>query len=236
MKRSHYQGWFVRRSNWGDMESLRRLLFNSPSNSRLLVNPMTVEPVIAPPKTPFTQSENETPLACILRRVIGNRVEEFVPRLGRVWNTADAETYFRRACSLNLVAHAEIQLVNFYDHNRERKPQFRFIGVSKSCYLCHLFITTHPDSFCVSSCHQKLYPSWIPPPATESRVYKQCKTIMKELCKMMEATSKQELDSRLVITRRPVPEDFTAGVSLSGLTDSNVTGTATQALVERRAG
>jgi hypothetical protein len=58
---------------------------------------------------------------------------------------------------------------------------------------------------------------------------------MKELCKMMEATAKQELDSRLVITRRPVPEDSTAGVSLSGLTDSNLTGTATQALVEGRA-
>jgi hypothetical protein len=128
-----------------------------------------------------------------------------------------------------------MQLVNFYDHNRERLPQFRFFGVSKkSCYLCHLFLTTYPDSFCVSSCYQKLYPSWIPPPATESKVYKRCKAIMTELCKVMEATSKQELDGRLGTTHRPVLADSTAGVSLSGLTDSNLTGIATQALVKGR--
>lgn len=185
-----------------------------------LVNPMIVEPVIAPPKNRFTLPEEDMPLKCVLRRVIGGRVEEFIPRLAQIWDTADAETHFRRACSLNLVAHAEMQVVNFYDHNQEWTPKFRFIGVSKkSCYLCHLFLITHPGGFCVSSCHQKLYPSWIPPPATESKVYRQCKTITTDLAKVMEATAKQDLDSRLGTTRRPVPADSTAGVSLSGLTE-----------------
>lgn len=201
-----------------------------------LVNPMIVEPVIAPPKTHFTLSEEQTPLACVLRRVIGgDKLEEFVPRLARVWNTTDAETHFRTACSLDLVAHAEMQLVNFYDHNPQWRPQFRFVGVSKkSCYLCHLFLTNHPDSFCVSSCHQKLYPSWIPPLATDSKIYKQWKAITLKLCEVMEATAKQELGGRLGTTRRPLPPDSTAGVSLSGLTDSNFTGRVTQPLVERR--
>ena len=175
------------------------------------------------------------PLSCVLRRVLGDRVEEFVPRLARIWNTTDAETHFRRACSLDLVAHAEMQLVNFYDHNRLWKPQFRFIGFSKkSCYLCHLFLTNHPDSFSVSSCHQKLYPSWIPPPAVESKVYRRCKAITIELSKVMEATPKQDLDGRLGTTRRPIPADSTAGVSLSGLTDSGLRGIASQVLAGGR--
>lgn len=136
-----------------------RALVQLASKVPALVNPMTVEPVIAPPKTHFTLSEEETPLTSVLRKVIEGMVKEFIPRLARIWNTTDAESHFRRACSLDLVAHAEMQLVNFYDHNPRSKPQFRFIGVSKkSYYLCNLFLTTHHDSFSVSSCHQKLYP------------------------------------------------------------------------------
>jgi len=37
----------------------------------------------------------------------------------------------------------------------------------------------------------------------------------------MEATAKQELECRLGSLRRPVPADSTAGVSLSGLTESS---------------
>jgi hypothetical protein len=197
-----------------------RALVQLASELPALVNPMTVEPVIAPPKTRFTILEEEMPLTCVLRRVVGDdRVEEFVPRLASIWNTTDAESYFRRACSQDQVVHAEMQLVNFYEHNQQFKPTFRFIGVSKkSCYLCHLFLATHPESFCVSSCHQKLYLSWIPPPAADSKVYKRYKAMTVQLSKVMEATAKQDLGGRLGTMRRPVPADSTAGVSLSGLT------------------
>ena len=193
-----------------------------------LLNPMVVEPVIAPSRTLFTIPEDEVPLTCVLRRVVGSRTEEYLPRLARVWNTPDVETHFRTACSLNLAVHAEMQLVNFYDHNRHCKPRFRFIGVSKkSCYLCHMFLVTHPESFCISSCHQKLYLPWIPPPATDPSIYRRYKSITNELSKLMEAAAKYDLENRLGGERRPVPADSTAGVSLSGLA-----GMGSQALLQ----
>jgi len=35
----------------------------------------------------------EMALTCVLKRVLGWKVEEFVPQLARVWNTTDAETH-----------------------------------------------------------------------------------------------------------------------------------------------
>src|SRR5438034_3878223 len=99
----------------------------------------------------FIGAENVMPLTCVLRRVVGNNAEECLSRLGRLWNTADPESYFRDACPLDLVTHAEMQLVSFYDHNSRCKPTFRFIGVSKkSCYLCRMFLTNHSEGFNIS--------------------------------------------------------------------------------------
>lgn len=120
--------------------------------------------------------------------------------------------------SLTLPVHAEIQIINFYDHYQERGPALRFIGVSKkSCFLCHRFLSSHPHSFGVSSCHQKLYLAWRPPPTPSSSVCKQYKAIISELSKVMEAVAKQELQSRLG-SRRPVPLDSSIEISLTGLT------------------
>ncbi len=202
-------------------KALVQLAFEFPA----LLNPMIVEPVVAPSRTPFTIPEDELPLTCVLRRVVGPRTPDYLPRLAQVWNTPNVEAYFRRACSFNLTVHAEMQLVNFYDHNRQSRPSFRFIGVSKkSCYLCHMFLATHPETFCISSCHQKLYLPWIPPPATDSSIYRRYKVITNELSKLMEAAAKTDMETRLGGERRPVPADSTAGVSLSGLTDLAITG------------
>jgi len=84
-----------------------------------------------------------------------------------------------------------------------------------------MFLANHPESFCTSSCHQKLYVSWIPPPVIDSSVYKRYKAITTELSKVMEATAKQELENRLGSRHKCVPADSTAGVSLSGLTKSS---------------
>jgi len=125
-----------------------------------------------------------------------------------------------------------MQLVSFYDYNQEHTPSFRFLGVSKkSCYLCRMFLATHPESFDVSSCHQKLYLSWMIPPAADSRIYKRYKAIATELSKMMEATARQDLEGRLGCLRRNVPADSTAGVSLSGLTESSVAAMVTEASI-----
>ncbi len=205
-------------------KALVQLVSEFPS----LFNPMTVETIMAPPKTRFT-AQDEVPLTCVLRRVVGGREKDYLSRLARVWNTDDPEAYFRRACSINLTVHAEMQLVSFYDYNHEHEPSFRFLGVSKkSCYLCRMFLATHPKSFDVSSCHQKLYLSWMVPPAADSGIYKRYKAIVTELSKMMEATARQDLEGRLGSSRKIVPADSTAGVSLSGLTESSVAAMVTK--------
>ncbi|KAH0536098.1 hypothetical protein FGG08_007003 [Glutinoglossum americanum] len=195
-----------------------------------LFNPMIVEPVSPPPNMQFTLPGDAMPLTSVLRRVAGGREEECLSRLAKVWNTADPEAHFSGACPEALVVHAEIQLVSYYDHHLECKPSFRFIGVSKkSCYLCHTFLTTHPDSFSVSSCHQKLYLSWIPPPAVGPHIYKRYKNMTVELSKVMEAAARRDLDSRLPTLRTRIPADSTAGVSLSGLTEPSLGGVGIRA-------
>lgn len=188
-----------------------------------LFNPMLVEPAIAPQKVQFTISKEEMPLRSVLRRLVSSHeVDDYISRLARVWSVVDAEAHFREACTLSLSVHAEMQLLNFYDHNPGRRPAFRFIGVSKkSCFLCQRFLVSHPQAFSVSSCHQKLYLPWRPPPAANATIYRQYKTITTDLSKDMEAAAKQELQNRLGL-HRPVPPDSTAGVSLCGLTGHNL--------------
>ena len=127
-----------------------------------LLNSMIVESVTASSRTSFTIFENEIFLICVLRRIVEAHTKKYIFRLASVWNVVNVENHFQRACFLNLIVHAEMQLVNFYNHNQQCKSFFQFIKVSKkSCYLCHMFLTTYLKFFCVSFCHQKLYLSWI---------------------------------------------------------------------------
>jgi len=75
-------------------KALVQLVSEFPS----LFNPMTVETVMAPPKTRFAV-QDEVPLTCVLRRVVGGREKDYLSCLARVWNTDDPEAYFRRARS-----------------------------------------------------------------------------------------------------------------------------------------
>ena len=189
-----------------------------------LFNPIFVEPVPAPPKTQPTIQE-QMPLTCALRRIPKIKPEIAIPRLAGIWNTRDAESEFRKSFPKELAAHAELQIVNFYDHNPQRKPFSCFIGLSKKCcYLCSKFFAAHPSNFHVSSCHQKLYLSWIMPPAVDPEIYRQNKAITNEMSKKMEAIAKQDLVQGLGLRRFPIPADSTAGVSLTGLTDATSLG------------
>ena len=187
-----------------------------------LFNPILVEPVVAPPLAQFIIRDEETPLSCVLRRLGQIDLDDTVHRLAGIWNTTDPECFFRSSCPADLIAHAELQIVNFYDHNLERTPRLPFIGVSKkSCYLCYSFLANHPSGFYVSSCHQKMYLSWIPPPATSNNVYKQWRTITKDMSTILEVIARQSLLVGGLGSRRfPIPADSTAGVSLTGLSDS----------------
>jgi hypothetical protein len=198
-----------------------------------LFNPMTVEPIPAPASTRFTLSSQESPLTSVLRRTVGANADRHLTQLARVWSVADPEVSFRTACSLNLIVHAEMQLVSFYDHNPALKPSFRFIGVSKkSCFLCRTFLATHPESFTTSSCHQKLYPSWMPPPAIDARVYRRYKALTTDISRIMETTVKEELETRLGTRRLPIPADSTAGVSLSGSTSPDLAAKADKIAID----
>ncbi|KAF1974407.1 hypothetical protein BU23DRAFT_579833 [Bimuria novae-zelandiae CBS 107.79] len=152
-----------------------RALIQLASEFPALFNPMTVQSVAAPASTTSTLHRPELPLTCVLRRVAGSSAEAHHSRLARIWNTADPEAHFRRACSLNLRVHAEMQLLSFYNHNYQSRPSFRFIGA-----------------------------------------------LTIELSKIMEGSAKQDLETRLGGLKRPVPADSTAGVSLSGLSNSNL--------------
>lgn len=205
-----------------------RALVETASSLPALFNPICVKPIAAPPIAQFTIRDKEMPLSCVLRRIAEIKPEEMAPRLASIWNTNDPELFFRKSCPADLVAHAEVQMVSFYDHNPKHMPRFQFIGVSKkTCYLCSMFLTAHPGGFYVSSCHQKLYLSWILPPALDLKIYRRCKIITTEMSKKMEAIARQDLVRRLGSKRYPIPADSTAGVSITGLTESrrcNVTG------------
>jgi hypothetical protein len=174
---------------------------------------ITVEAITAPRGVPFDFEDDDKPLISVLRRVPEIKADEALTKLTNVWSTEDAEVFFRQECSGVLAAHAELQIVSFYDEHPHLKPQSRFIGVSKkSCYLCYNFLTHHPAGFVVSSCHQKMYLS-IPPPATTRQVYLQWKNITTILCIRMEAIAREELTERFGLKRSPLPPDSTAGVS-----------------------
>jgi hypothetical protein len=67
----------------------------------------------------------------------------------------------------------------------------------------------------VSSCHQKLYPSWTPAPCTDASVYNKHKVLIRDLSKQLEETTARDLNMRLDI-RRPSVLDSSAGPSLPG--------------------
>lgn len=151
---SQLPGWVRAVFKLGRYSIASRVFVQLASEFPGLFNPMTVECVTAPAPTRFAIDSQELSLACVLRRVVGASADGYLARLASIWNTVEPEAHFRKACTLNLKAHAEIQLVGFYDHHPQFKPSFRFIGVSKkSCYLCRMFLTAHPDSFTTSSCH-----------------------------------------------------------------------------------
>lgn len=69
---------------------------------------------------------------------------------------------YQELCQAAPIAHAEIQLVKFYEENADiDRPTF--IGCSKkACYLCGLFLQLQ-GRFTVSKAHQNIYHNWAVP-------------------------------------------------------------------------
>lgn len=177
-------------------------------------NGIHVEPVQAPEQVDFSLGRQSDPLLTVLKKISKSDPEKLKEKLGQTWLTDDPESRLRRACRMTLTVHAEMQLLSFYDHNRDLTPRLLFMGTSKkACYLCHEFMSRHPLAIGVSASHQKLYPTWMPAPCS-SDVRKNHKVLLWEFSRHLEQTTARDLETRLG-TRRPMNMDSTDGPSLT---------------------
>lgn len=173
-----------------------------------------VETVQAPEQVQFSLGGKKPHLLTVLKKITTADPQKLRENLGQTWLTDDPEEKLRRACSMTLTVHAEMQLLSFYDHNPDYTPRLLFMGTSKkACYLCHEFMSRHPLSIGVSASHQKLYPTWMPPPCS-SAVRKKHKILLWEFSRHLEQTTARDLETRLGM-KRPYNMDSTAGPSLT---------------------
>lgn len=174
-----------------------------------------VQAVEAPPQQRFSIMNDRTALMQVLKKLTDVDHQGLMAQLGQLWFTEKPEQVFRRRCHMDLTVHAEMQLLTFYDHHPSLIPRLLFMGTSKkACYLCHKFMSRHPLGMGVSACHQKLYPSWMPAPCTNSAVKKAHKVLLWELSRHLEQTTARDLETRLGIPKRPRNLDSTAGPSM----------------------
>jgi hypothetical protein len=174
-----------------------------------------IREIKAPNSRQFSLFSEKAPLLAAVKNLVredsGTTMEQLEKHLG----TQDVEARLRRACRLDLTLHAEMQIVVFYEGNPSSVPQMPFIGTSKkACFLCHEYLLQHPLRLQVSACHQKIYPSWMPPPYYP--ILGQFKsTPFVKLSKNIEQLTKRELKTALTAPRRPRNQDSTAGPSLT---------------------
>ncbi len=82
-----------------------RALVQTATDLPALFNHILVKAIAAPPRAQFTLRYKEMPLSCVMCRIVEIKPEETIPRLASIWNTHDPESFFRRSCPADLVAH-----------------------------------------------------------------------------------------------------------------------------------
>lgn len=164
---------------------------------------------------PFSLSKEEAYLRAAIKNLVPEDPTVIMERLEEHLCTQDVETKLHRACKVNLTLHAEMQMIVFYEGNPRLAPRMRFMGTSKkACFLCHEYLRHHPLGLQVSACHQKIYPTWMPPPYYPiPRRYKS--PVFNRVSKTVEQVTRAELKTRLIVTPRPKNQDSTAGPSLT---------------------
>ena len=196
---------------WGAIKSMVKLAMKQPE----VFAGIHVQDVEAPAQQKFSLFQEKTPLRKALKRLVKKDCETTMDKLARRWETDDADAKFRRACRLTLTLHAEMQLLDFYDRNPALVPQLRLMGTSKkACYLCHEFLLRHPLRIRVSACHQKVYPTWMPPSYRDVPGVARDKTFG-NFSKHIEKVTVGELRTGLAASRRSMNKDSTAGPSLT---------------------
>lgn len=175
---------------------------------------LSIRDIKAPNQRRFAYPNHENPLLNVENLVGGDTrpvMEQLESRLG----TPKLEGRLRKACRLDLTLHAEMQLIVFYEGNPTCKPSMRFIGTSKkTCFLCDRYMRHHPSRLQASASHQKIYPSWMPPPSYEMPE-KSTRTPFMKLSKEIEGLTTRELKNGLTVPQRLWNHDSTAGPSLT---------------------
>lgn len=164
---------------------------------------------------PFSILKEKAPLLTAVKRLVNGDPGVIMEQLEKHLGTHDVEAVMRKACRLKLTLHAEMQLVVFYEGEPTLSPWMRFIGTSKkACFHCHEYLLKHPLRLQVSACHQKVYPSWLPPPYYPIPGKFKSKPFI-EFNKSIEKLAKDELRTALNAPPRPNVQDSTAGPSLT---------------------
>ncbi|KAH8586078.1 hypothetical protein B0O99DRAFT_529417 [Bisporella sp. PMI_857] len=196
---------------WGAIKSMVKLAMKQPE----VFASIHIQDVEAPEQQTFSLFQEKTPLRKALKRLVQKDCETTMNKLAHRWKTDDVEAKLRRACRLTLTLHAEMQLLDFYDHNPTLVPQLRLMGTSKkACYLCHEFLLRHPLRIRVSACHQKVYPTWMPPSCGDIPGVARNKLFW-NFSKHIERVTMEELRTSLSAPQRPRNMDSTAGPSLT---------------------
>lgn len=196
---------------WGAIKSMVKLAMKQPE----VFAGIHIQKVEAPAQRPFSLHQEKTVLWKTLKRLVKKDCETTMSKLAQRWETDDVEAKLRKACHLTLTLHAEMQLLDFYDHNPTLVPQLRLMGTSKkACYLCHEFLLRHPLHFRVSACHQKVYPTWMPPSSRDVPGVARYNLFWK-FSKHIEQVTAEELRTGLGASQRPRNKDSTAGPSLT---------------------
>jgi hypothetical protein len=173
-----------------------------------------IREVRAPDSCSFSLHNEKNPLLAVVKKLVKEDSGMTMNQLQKHLGKQDVETLLRRACRLNLTLHAEMQIVVFYEGNPSSAPRMPFIGTSKkACFLCSEYLLQH-SRLQVSACHQKIYPSWMPPPYYPIPGRFKSTPFLK-LSKRIEQLTKRELKTALTAPRRPTNQDSTAGPSLT---------------------
>lgn len=174
-----------------------------------------IQEITAPKPVPFQLPNEETPLFTAVSKLMEKDTRSTMEQLENHLDTHDVESQLRDACRLNLTLHAEMQLVVFYEGSPECAPRVRLMGTSKkACFLCNEYLRHHPLKLQVSACHQKIYPSWRPPPYYQAPG-KYMGAPFNKLLDNIEKLTKRDLKTALGAPRRHMNYDSTAGPSLT---------------------
>ncbi|KAH7037043.1 uncharacterized protein B0I36DRAFT_427794 [Microdochium trichocladiopsis] len=169
----------------------------------------------APPPEIFPPPHGGTLLRDALTRLLRGEPHDTMEKLARVLVTVDVEAAMRKACTLTLTLHAEMQLLGFYDQNEHLIPNLRLMGTSKkACFLCHEFLIKHPLQLRVGACHQKVYPTWRPPFSGDFHRGPRSQ-MWWAFSRKIESEAVKALKTELGGSRRPINRDSTAGPTLT---------------------